>query len=117
MVLNLAERLDVPLRDRNLLLHAAGYASVFPERPLDDPALQVARYAIDQVLAGHEPNPALAVNRHWTLIASNAATRRLLADVDTSLLRRLAGCCPLPNPPPLRGRGGGAPRSAPPSPA
>src|SRR3954447_5232191 len=50
MVLNLAERLDVPLRERNLLLHAAGYAPVFPERPLDDPALQVARLAIDQVL-------------------------------------------------------------------
>src|SRR5579864_1321904 len=67
MVLRLAERLDVPLRDRNLLLHAAGFASVFPERPLDDPALHVAREAIDQVLAGHEPYPALAVDRHWTL--------------------------------------------------
>jgi transcriptional regulator with XRE-family HTH domain len=87
MVLNLAERLDVPLRDRNLLLHAAGYASVFPERKLDDPALQVARHAIDQVLAGHEPYPALAVDRHWTLIASNAATQRLMADVDATLLQ------------------------------
>jgi transcriptional regulator with XRE-family HTH domain len=87
MVLNLAERLDVPLRDRNILLHAAGYASVFPERPLDDPALQVARQAIDQVLAGHEPYPALAVDRHWTLIAANTASRRLMADVDAALLR------------------------------
>src|SRR3954454_2840748 len=87
MVLKLAEQLDVPLRDRNLLLHAAGYASVFPERPLDDPALQVARHAIDQVLAGHEPYPALAVDRHWTLIAANAATRRLMAGVDAALLR------------------------------
>ena len=74
MVLRLAEQLDVPLRDRNLLLHAAGYASVFPERPLDDPALRIARQAMDQVLAGHEPYPALAVDRHWTLVASNAAT-------------------------------------------
>ena len=82
MVLRLAEQLDVPLRDRNLLLHAAGYASVFPERPLDDPALRIARQAVDQVLAGHEPYPALAVDRHWTLIASNAATTRLLAGVD-----------------------------------
>jgi transcriptional regulator with XRE-family HTH domain len=87
MVLRLAERLDVPLRDRNLLLHAAGYAPVFPERPLDDPALQIARDAIDQVLAGHEPYPALAVDRHWTLIASNAANRRLIGDVDAALLQ------------------------------
>ena len=87
MVLHLAEQLDVPLRDRNVLLHAAGYAPVFPERPLDDPALQIARQAVDQVLAGHEPYPALAVDRHWTLIASNAATTRLLAGVDATLLR------------------------------
>src|ERR1700756_2433446 len=70
MVLHLAARLDVPLRDRNVLLHAAGYAPVFPERPLADPALLVARQAIDQVLAGHEPYPALAVDRHWTLISA-----------------------------------------------
>ena len=87
MVLRLAEQLDVPLRDRNLLLHAAGYAPVFPERPLNDPALRIARDAIDQVLAGHEPYPALAVDRHWTLIASNAANRRLIGDVDAALLQ------------------------------
>ena len=87
MVLRLAEQLDVPLRDRNLLLHAAGYASVFPERPLDDPALRIARQAVDQVLAGHEPYPALAVDRHWTLIASNAATGR---DCSPAWMRR---CC------------------------
>lgn len=87
MVLRLAERLDVPLRDRNLLLHAAGFASVFPERPLGDPALRVARQAIDQVLAGHEPYPALAVDRHWTLIAANAATTRVIGGVDPALLQ------------------------------
>jgi transcriptional regulator with XRE-family HTH domain len=87
MVLRLAEQLDVPLRDRNLLLHAAGYASVFPERLLDDPALRIARQAMDQVLAGHEPYPALAVDRHWTLIASNAATQRVIGDVDAALLK------------------------------
>jgi transcriptional regulator with XRE-family HTH domain len=86
MVLHLAERLDIPLRDRNLLLHAAGYASVFPERPLDDPALRTARQAIDQVLAGHEPYPALAVDRHWTLVTANAASQRLMGDVDPALL-------------------------------
>jgi transcriptional regulator with XRE-family HTH domain len=87
MVLRLAEQLDVPLRERNLLLHAAGYASVFPERPLDDPALRIARQAVDQVLAGHEPYPALAVDRHWTLVTSNAATMRVIGEVDASLLR------------------------------
>ena len=87
MVLHLAERLDVPLRDRNLLLHAAGFAAVFPERPLNDPALEIARHAMDQILTGHEPYPALAVDRHWTLVASNAATTRLLGGVDEALLR------------------------------
>jgi transcriptional regulator with XRE-family HTH domain len=86
MVLNLAERLDVPLRERNLLLHAAGFAPVFPERPLHDPALQAARHAIDQVLAGHEPFPALAVDRHWTLIAANKMTERLMSGVAAKLL-------------------------------
>ncbi len=71
MVLRLAEQLEIPLRDRNVLLHAAGYASVFPERQLDDPILRTARAAIDQVLQGHEPYPALAVDRHWTLVAAN----------------------------------------------
>jgi transcriptional regulator with XRE-family HTH domain len=87
MLLRLAEQLDVPLRDRNILLHAAGYASVFPERPLDDPGLRIARAAVDQVLTGHEPYPALAVDRHWTLVASNAATRRLISGVGPALLR------------------------------
>jgi transcriptional regulator with XRE-family HTH domain len=87
MVLRLAERLDVPLRERNLLLHAAGYASVFPERALDDPALHAARDAMDQMLQGHEPYPALAVDRHWTLVAANNATRRLMTGVSDALLR------------------------------
>jgi transcriptional regulator with XRE-family HTH domain len=87
MVLRLAERLDVPLRERNALLVAAGYAPAFPERPLDDPALRAARKAVDLVLAGHEPYPALAIDRHWTLIASNNAVPPLLAGADPSLLR------------------------------
>jgi transcriptional regulator with XRE-family HTH domain len=87
MVLHLAERLEIPLRERNLLLVAAGYAPVFPERPLQDPALEAARKAVDLVLAGHEPYPALAVDRHWTLIAANAAVARLMAGVEASLLR------------------------------
>src|SRR3954467_9780821 len=64
MVLRLSERLEVPLRERNRMLLAAGFAPVSPERDLDDPALGVARAAINRVLAGHEPFPALAVDRY-----------------------------------------------------
>lgn len=87
MLLHLAEQLQIPLRERNVLLIAAGYAPVFPERPLHDPALAAARKAIDQVLAGHEPYPALAIDRHWTLIASNNAVPPLLAGVMAGLLQ------------------------------
>jgi transcriptional regulator with XRE-family HTH domain len=87
MLLHLAERLDVPLRDRNPLLLAAGFAPVFAERRLDDPALEPARRAIDRVLKGHEPFPAIAIDRHWTLVAANAAIAPLLEAVaDPSLL-------------------------------
>lgn len=73
MVLHLAEQLDVPLRERNAMLVAAGFAPVFSERPLDAPDLAAARRAVDLVLKGHEPYPALAVDRHWNLVAANAA--------------------------------------------
>lgn len=86
MVLRLAEELEVPLRDRNLLLAGAGFAPVFRERALSDPALRPARAAVDLVLAGHEPHPALAIDRHWTLVAANQAAHRLLTGVDASLL-------------------------------
>ncbi len=86
MVLNLAERLELPLRERNAMLLSAGYAPIFPERSLDDPALQPARAAIDLVLKGHEPYPALAIDRHWTLVASNAAVPPLLADITEQTL-------------------------------
>ena len=87
MVLHLAERLDVPLRERNVLLVAAGYAPVFSERSLSDPALRAARNAVDLVLKGHEPYPALAVDRHWTLVAANDAVTRLLAGTAPALLQ------------------------------
>jgi transcriptional regulator with XRE-family HTH domain len=87
MVLHLAEQLEIPLRERNVLLVAAGYAPVFAERPLEDPALQAARKAVDLVLAGHEPYPALAVDRHWTLIAANSAVGRLVGGADAALLQ------------------------------
>jgi transcriptional regulator with XRE-family HTH domain len=87
MVLHLAERLDVPLRERNLLLVAAGFAPVFRERALQDPGLAAARRAIDLVLEGHEPYPALAIDRHWTMVAANPAAMRLVTGADPSLLQ------------------------------
>jgi len=88
MVLLLAEHLGVPLRERNALLLAAGYAPVYLERSLDDPSLHAARAAIDLVLKGHEPYPALAVDRHWTLLAANGSVAPLLGLVaDAELLR------------------------------
>ena len=87
MVLRLAERLEVPLRERNLLLVAAGYAPVYPERPLQDPALEAARKVIDLVLAGYEPYPALAIDRHWTIVAANKVFSPLLSGVEPALLR------------------------------
>lgn len=87
MVLRLAEHLEVPLRERNTLLLAAGFAPAYPERSLDDPSLAVTRSVIDRVLAGHEPNPALAIDRHWTLIAANRAVPPLLAGVAPALLQ------------------------------
>lgn len=87
MVLHLAERLDIPLRQRNRLLLAGGYAPSFGERKLDDPSLRPAMAAIEQVLKGHEPNPALAVDRHWNLVAANGAIAPFMADIaETSLL-------------------------------
>src|SRR6185436_11204693 len=87
MVLRLAERLEVPLRERNALLVAAGFAPMYRERGLDDPALAAARAAVDLVLKGHEPYPALAVDRHWNLVAANAAVPHLLAGADPALLQ------------------------------
>ncbi len=86
MVLKLAERLDVPLRERNVLLVAAGFAPAFQQRPLDDPALKPVRAAIDLVLRAHEPNPALAVDRHWNLVAANRMVAPLLEGVPDRLL-------------------------------
>lgn len=78
MVLHLAELLDVPLRERNALLQAAGFAAVFPQHALSDPEMAVARQAVEAVLAAHNPWPALAVDRHWDLVAGNEAAMRLL---------------------------------------
>jgi transcriptional regulator with XRE-family HTH domain len=87
MILRLAERLDIPLRERNLLLTAAGFAPLFSVRKLDDPMLRAARAAVEIVLKGHEPLPALAIDRHWTMVAANAAVQPFLAGVAAEFLK------------------------------
>ncbi len=87
MLLRLAEHLEIPLRQRNALLVAGGFAPVYTERSLDDPALQGARQAVDLVLAGHKPYPAHAVDRRWNVVASNHVARPLLTGVAPELLR------------------------------
>jgi transcriptional regulator with XRE-family HTH domain len=73
MILRLTEQLEVPLRDRNVLLLAGGYAPAYPQHGFDEPELAEVRAALRQVLAGHEPYPAVVVNRWWELLDSNAA--------------------------------------------
>lgn len=85
MVLRLADRLAVPLRARNALLVAAGHAPEFAERGLGDPALAPAMEAVRLILSGHEPWPALAVDRHWTLLAANRSAMRLMEGIDPAL--------------------------------
>lgn len=86
MVVLLAEQLDIPLRERNALLLAAGYAPLYRERGLDDPDFAAIRAAVARILAGHEPFPAVAVDRHWHLVAQNAGVAPLLEGVDPKLL-------------------------------
>jgi transcriptional regulator with XRE-family HTH domain len=85
VVLRLAERLGVPLRARNALLVAAGHAPAYGERAIDDPALRPAMDAMRLILDGHEPFPAIAVDRHWTLVAANRIAARLTAGVAPAL--------------------------------
>ncbi len=87
LILTLARALEVPFRERNELLLAAGFAPVHRERPLDAPALEPARRAVELVLRAHEPFPALAVDRHWQLLMANAAVAPLLTRVQPELLR------------------------------
>jgi transcriptional regulator with XRE-family HTH domain len=86
MVLHLADRLDVPLRERNRLLLAAGYAPVFPERPLADDEMAPVREALERFLAAHEPYPAVVVDRGWNLVLANEASLALTAGVAPELL-------------------------------
>lgn len=86
VLMRLAEELALPLRGRNALLVAAGYAPVHPERPLDAPDMAPAREAVARILEAHEPFPALAVDRHWTLVGANRAVAPFLEGVDPALL-------------------------------
>ena len=87
MVARLAASLDVPLRERNALLFAAGFAPVFRDRPLDDPALAAARAGVERLLKLQEPFPAVAVDRRWNVVAANATIPLLLKGVDPELLK------------------------------
>ena len=86
MVLHLAEELEVPLRERNHLLLAAGYAPAYGERPLDDPDMAAVREALDLVLRGHEPYPAVVVDRGWDVVTGNRANPVLLDGCAPELL-------------------------------
>jgi transcriptional regulator with XRE-family HTH domain len=86
MVLRLADRLEVPLRERNRLLTAAGYAPLYREHALTDPEMKAPARAVELVLKAHEPYPALAVDRHWTMVAHNRMVPLLMDGLPPELL-------------------------------
>ncbi len=86
LLLRVAEELGVPFRERNALLLAAGHAPAYPERSLDDPELGPVKHALDRILTAHEPYPAFAFDRSWTLVAANAGAVPLTAGLDPALL-------------------------------
>jgi transcriptional regulator with XRE-family HTH domain len=90
MIERIADCLEVPHRARNALLLAAGYAPQYRERALDDEEMSAMRAIVDHVLAGHEPYPALAVDRHWNMVAANAAVSILTEQVAPYLLEQPA---------------------------
>ncbi|MCW7944122.1 XRE family transcriptional regulator [Streptomyces hygroscopicus] len=86
MVLRLAEHLDVPVRERNALLLAAGYAPHYPETPLDDPSMESLRAGLERLIQGYEPYPALVVNATYEVVAANRGIAMLLEGVPDRLL-------------------------------
>jgi transcriptional regulator with XRE-family HTH domain len=87
LLLHLAEHLDVPLRDRNSLLLAAGYAPTYHETPIDAAEMAPVRDALDKILTGHAPYPAVVVDRHWNLVAANQPALAIMSNgVDPALL-------------------------------
>ena len=101
MILRLTEQLEVPLRERNVLLLAGGYAPAYPQHSLDDRELDSVRAALRQVLAGHEPYPAVVINRWWELLDGNAAVALLTSGCSPSAARA-AGQCAQAEPAPGR---------------
>ena len=88
VVVRLAESMELTLRERNELLRAAGFAPAFPESPLDDEALRPVRQALDTILDGHLPFPAMVVRPHGILVAANRAFDVFHEGVDPALLAR-----------------------------
>ncbi|MEU3659915.1 helix-turn-helix transcriptional regulator [Streptomyces sp. NPDC032940] len=86
MVLRLADRLDVPMRERNALLLAAGYAPHYPETPLDDPALDALRAGMERLIRGYEPYPALVVDARYEVLAANRGIAMLTDGLPEHLL-------------------------------
>jgi transcriptional regulator with XRE-family HTH domain len=93
LVLTLAEELDVPLRDRNRLLLAAGHAPVYEQHALDDPEMAPVRDALELILAGHEPYPALVVDGAWEMLAANRAVALLTEGVAPECWPRPSTSC------------------------
>lgn len=87
MVLRLAEHLDVPLRDRNQLLLAGGYAPIYSEASLHSPSMLAIRTTLRRLLKAHEPYPALVVDRWWNIVEANAGIQIFTTDVDEQLLK------------------------------
>ncbi len=86
MILRLSEQLEIPLRERNVLLAAGGFASFFPERSLEDESLSTVRQAVDLILKRLEPNPSFAVDRHWSLVFANQAAKIFTENVAPELM-------------------------------
>jgi hypothetical protein len=91
MVLKLAEALDIPLRSRNEVLCAAGYAPIYPERPLDAAEMQIANRALERILAHHEPYPAMVLDGDWNILLRNSTSVRIMGHcVDETAMRGLS---------------------------
>src|SRR5580704_6665289 len=88
LILRLAEELEIPLRERNTLLVAAGFAPVFQHRRFEDPSFDSVRTILELTLETHKPFPAYVINRHWTVVASNAAVPELYEGVAPELVRQ-----------------------------
>ncbi len=86
LVLAVADHLEVPLRERNTLLLAAGYAPRYSQRSLDDPSMEVARDSLQRMLDAHDPYPGVVVDRQWNVVLANAAASALVADLPAELL-------------------------------